>query len=158
MHTFLRRLSYRRALTGLTLFLLPFLGGCRGPRFLEVTGVIKANGQPLDRVEVQLQPDVDQGTTGPRSWAVTDANGRFTLRADTGQSGARVGTYRVCLRDLASSLVEGTATPFQKAELPPRPPSRVLADYQTFPTTPLRNVVVEEGKTYDFDVAAKPDR
>jgi hypothetical protein len=76
--------------------------GCSGPKLVPVTGKVTMNGRPLKNVRVDFHPDPDQGTKGPSSSGVTDADGNFTL-ASTGSGnapGAVVGHHRVILTDL----------------------------------------------------------
>jgi prepilin-type N-terminal cleavage/methylation domain-containing protein/prepilin-type processing-associated H-X9-DG protein len=74
--------------------------GCSGgPKFVEVTGTLKAGNQPLENVQVEFWPEVP----GPRSIGVTDKDGRFTLRSDDGKhAGAVVGPHKVVLVDLSA--------------------------------------------------------
>ncbi len=75
------------------------LAGCSGggPSMVEVEGTVTKDGKPLDKIQVEFWPEVD----GPRSMAVTDAEGKFVLKADDGKRvGAVVGTHKVVLRDI----------------------------------------------------------
>jgi len=76
---------------------LPFLTGCKEKiDVVEVSGVVKVNGKPLDMIHVEFWP-----MNGPRSWGVTDAEGKFTLTLDTEdpQPGAVPGSHKVMLKD-----------------------------------------------------------
>ena len=82
--------------------------GCSGPTLVPVSGQVTMNGRPLKNVRVDFHPDPDQGTKGPSSTGVTDADGNFTLAstAPGNAPGAVVGRHRVVLTDLE---VYGTA-------------------------------------------------
>ena len=80
-------------------FGLSVLGaGCGGgPEFAEVEGKVTKGGAPLKNVRVEFWPTAD----GPKSTAVTDDQGRYTLRTEDGRTvGAIVGTHTVVLKDL----------------------------------------------------------
>jgi hypothetical protein len=80
-------------------FLLPLpVLGCGGPALSEAWGTVTLNNQPVPNAEVVFLPDSTQGTEGPRSSAITDAEGRFILRTDDGRPGAVVGKHRVTVR------------------------------------------------------------
>lgn len=72
--------------------------GCSGkPKLVEVEGTVKVNGQPVEGIQVEFWPTA----SGPRSFGVTDAQGRFTLTTDDGkEKGASVGMHKVVLRDV----------------------------------------------------------
>ena len=62
----------------------------------EVEGVVKLNGQPLDRIQVEFWPV----GAGVRSVGTTDSSGRFKLMTDDGtREGAVVGSHKVVLHD-----------------------------------------------------------
>lgn len=77
---------------------LLFAAGCGGgPQFAEVEGTVSKGGTPLNNVRVEFWPDGD----GPKSTAVTDEQGRFTLKTEDGKTaGAMVGAHKVVLKDL----------------------------------------------------------
>src|SRR5262245_54218935 len=75
-----------------------FTSGCGdGPRYASVSGTVRLNGEPYPNAVVSFQPigSANNENPGRGSNAITDANGRFVLRTDDGQSGAVVGTHRV---------------------------------------------------------------
>src|SRR5207237_52923 len=87
----------------LLLAALVALPGCsRGPQFGDVEGTVTVNGRPMQDAEVVFVPDSYVGTLGPPSSAYTDENGHYQLVTNKGQSGAVVGTHRVCIRDLTT--------------------------------------------------------
>jgi hypothetical protein len=70
--------------------LLVFTGGCSGPTFYPVAGVVRLNGRPLSRASVMLIPN---GSGQPAAGS-TDAAGRFVL--ETGNAvGVAPGEYSV---------------------------------------------------------------
>ena len=75
-----------------------FLCGCGGgPQFAEVEGTVTQGGKPLKNVRVEFWPDGD----GPKSTAVTDEQGKYTLKSEDGTKvGAVVGGHKVLLKDL----------------------------------------------------------
>lgn len=77
---------------------LALVTGCGGgPEFVAVTGVVTKDKQPLGNVRVEFWPE----TSGDKSTAVTDAEGRYSLKTEDGQKeGAVVGPHRVILKDL----------------------------------------------------------
>jgi hypothetical protein len=87
----------RRSLTFLALA-LPLAAGCGRGGVVPVSGRVTLNGQPLANVHVSFQP-VAVGkdlNPGGGSYAITDADGRFTLRLVEGDTaGAMVGNHRV---------------------------------------------------------------
>lgn len=74
------------------------VAGCGGgPQLADVEGTVTQGGKPLDRIQVEFHPE----GPGPRSTAVTDSAGKFTLKSDTkGRPGAVVGANKVVLRDV----------------------------------------------------------
>jgi hypothetical protein len=67
--------------------------GCqnKSETVIPVTGTITKNGQPLAEVRIVFS----KTDTGAKSFAETDAEGRFTLTHTHGKSGAEPGKYRV---------------------------------------------------------------
>jgi hypothetical protein len=89
----------------LTAMLLPLLAlGCKkgdGAKLAPVAGQVKIDGQPLAKAQVHFQPvpTKDGGSPGPDSYAFTDENGNFSLKANladgTTADGAVVGPHTV---------------------------------------------------------------
>jgi len=72
--------------------------GCGGPNVVPVSGRVTLDGKPVSGVHVGFQPVASAGNKNPGggSYAITDADGRFTLRlVEGGGSGAVVGKHRV---------------------------------------------------------------
>ena len=87
----------RRSLTFLALA-VPLAAGCGRAGVAPVSGRVTLNGQPLANVHVSFQPAAagKDHNPGGGSYAITDANGRFTLRLVEGDApGAVVGRHRV---------------------------------------------------------------
>jgi hypothetical protein len=144
--------------------------GCnRGPQFAAVEGTVRLDGRPLREVEVVFLPDPEAGTLGPSSSAYTDERGHYNLATAQGQSGAVVGTHRVCLRDLATLPLPtprvdsegrpgGAGPPGAKQPVKSKP-ARVPPQYSSATQTPLRNVEVRPGmQPYDVDLSSLPKR
>lgn len=88
----------------LPVLLLGLLFGCeKGPEVAEVTGTVTVGGKPLEGVLVKFLPDPVSGTSGPSSFATTNAEGKFDLVYDKQNDlhGAVVGWHRVFLMDPA---------------------------------------------------------
>ncbi len=66
--------------------------GSNLPKTVPAAGVVTLDGKPVDGAQVVLVP-ASQGITG--ATAVTDASGRFTLRAYPEKDGAIPGEYKV---------------------------------------------------------------
>jgi hypothetical protein len=79
--------------------MITFVGcGSSGPEIVPVTGTVTKNNKPMNNVRIEFWPEA---TTGIKSTAVTDAEGRYELKTDDGKAkGAIVGTHRVLLKDL----------------------------------------------------------
>ena len=71
--------------------------GCGSRKFAPVSGKVTLNGLPLANALVAFNPIPPEGSgqAGPGSIGTTDADGVFTLRVNSDQSGALVGKHRV---------------------------------------------------------------
>jgi hypothetical protein len=134
--------------------------GCsRGPQFADVEGVITVNGRPLSDAEVTFLPDPEVGTLGPTSSAYTDDKGHYQLMTHKGQSGAVVGTHRVCIRDLRTlpmpAIFDAEGNPQRAAKSRPKV-SRVPTAYNSSRETPLRGIEVKPGgpQVLDFPIGS----
>ncbi len=92
----------RRYILGcLALFACTLLAGCcDGVNYVAVSGKVTYNDAPLSNVQVMFQPNaaaggIDAGGVG--SFAITDAEGKYTLEAatPTARRGALVGNHQV---------------------------------------------------------------
>jgi len=145
---------------GLILASLVCLSGCSkgGPEFAEVEGTVTLNGKPLPNVEVVFMSELldGKGKANPASTSYTDEQGHYSLwcnQADTG--GAVVGTYRVCVNDIAAmplpAMEFGDDPVAAKAHRPG--PLRVPSRYSSSAKTPFRDVKIFSGKVnLNFDV------
>lgn len=66
-------------------------GGAGGPPYAKVTGIVTLDGKAMEAAVVTFAPTGE----GSMSMGMTDAAGKFTLKAATGKSGAAVGEHRV---------------------------------------------------------------
>lgn len=128
--------------------LAALLTGCSGsPSLVETQGtVIGPDGKPLPNVLVTFTPVETGGRKVINSTAVTDADGKFVLSADTGQPGAVPGAHKVTLID--NALAEEDEP---KASGRPRPRNRIPLRYSSPAETPLQ-VTVEPGKSHELKV------
>ncbi|HVK09200.1 MAG TPA: hypothetical protein VM597_10525 [Gemmataceae bacterium] len=126
------------------------LGGCGGgPPVAEVTGTVRSNGQPLEKIQVEFWPLQD----GPKSVGVTDAQGRYALLIDGSRPGAVVGRHKVILRDvgvLGDTFLgrAGESVDMTKGRKP-----RVGAAYTDPQRTPVEKAVTAGKNDIDIDVA-----
>jgi len=86
------------AASGLAVCLV--LAGCGGgvadkPTTGKVSGVVTLEGKPVAGATIEFNPDNARSTTGPKSSAVTDADGKYTLMAPGGEEGAVIGFHKV---------------------------------------------------------------
>ncbi len=93
-----------------------------------VTGVVTKGSKPLDQVMVYFMPDPEKGTPGKHSTAVTDDQGRYSLRyySDPPIDGAVVGMHRVTLEDIVPENYRGPDRPPKS-----RVPERMSKPWQT---------------------------
>jgi hypothetical protein len=96
------RAKVLRAVAGAVLVCTAALAaGCESkPKVVPVEGVLKIGGKAAANVSVQFLPDHLKGNGGPTSYATTDAEGKFRLKAQDGQDGAVAGPHVVILADL----------------------------------------------------------
>jgi hypothetical protein len=151
-----------RSANALVLFLIGSLGliGCAKNEleYAEVEGNVTLNGKPLPNVEVVFMPVVEdsKAKTNPTSTSYTDEKGHYSLWCgQTDMAGAVVGTYRVCVNDIAAipmpPLEFGDDPAAARAHRPG--PLRVPTKYSSTAQTPFRDVRVSSGKVkLDFDV------
>ena len=86
------------ALGALAMFIVSF-AGCSGESFntVPVSGTVTLDDKPLAGVEVVFYPEPTESTAvvGPFSSAVTDSEGKFTLKTRYDEPGAVVGQHTV---------------------------------------------------------------
>jgi hypothetical protein len=124
----MKRLALVLLLTTCAGLLMP---GCeKKPAIAPVQGTVKINGVVAGGIDVQFYPDHKKDTRGPRSSGVTDENGAFTLKTDTGEEGAVVGFHRVVLDDTRRRVA-------QQGEMPSPDDSRIPEHYTQLAYTPV---------------------
>jgi len=125
--------------------------GASGPILIETEGTVTgSDGKPLANVMVQFTPVDSGGAKVVSSTGVTDAAGKFVLKADTGRIGALAGTHKVTLVD--NAVAEVPDEDLGKKRI--KAVNRIDADYGSPTTTPLE-VTVEAGKTHELKVERK---
>jgi hypothetical protein len=97
------------------------LAGCTSHPYdvVSVSGIVRINGKPVKDIRVGFQPtDTTKLNPGPGSIGVTDADGRYTLRAiGLGVEGAVVGEHEISF----AYIWEGTDEPKPADAGPPIP-------------------------------------
>lgn len=118
--------------------------GC-GPTYnlTPAGGVLTIDGQPAADIQVQFLP---VGNEGPTSFAITDEQGRFTLRTTDGADGAMVGKHKVILID----LLEERPAQGQVAKKKPR-----LSDRYAVALNGLDAEVVEGGGPIELKASSR---
>ena len=109
-----------RLRAALLLFVLMLAAGCGGQRVVPVSGRVTLDGKPAAGVHVGFQPVAAAGNNNPGggSYAITDEDGRFTLRmVEGGQSGAVVGKHRV---EITTRVEAENATDSRPKSSPPK--------------------------------------
>lgn len=121
------------------------LAGCKQHPYdvVAVSGVVTINGKPVKDVRVAFQPtDTTKLNPGPGSIGVTDAEGRYTLKAvGLKTEGAVVGEHAITF----AYMWEGTDEPKPADAGPPIPGK--------YKKQPLKFTVPESGtKEANFDL------
>jgi hypothetical protein len=140
--------------------LVPILAaGCAfGPPAVgEVEGTVTLKGKPLANVRVEFMPDYRKDTKGPRSTAMTDDKGHYTLTCDDGRPGAVVGTHLVLIRWDDSwysrdKSPRNVGADFNSDAEAARQKSPVPAQYRAASTTPLQKEVKSGKQTIDLEL------
>ena len=133
----------------LVIALVTLIPGCRkkAPEFGHVTGVVRIDGKPRDRLLVRFLPDPEKGNTWPiNATGKTDAQGKYSLvyaYEDKEGSGAPVGWHRVLIEDPALSQVPQGRAP---------PPQIIPPAYNSPASTPLIKEVKPGSQTIDLDI------
>ena len=115
------------------------------PKLFPAAGEVRIGGKPAANIAVQFLPDEVVGEPRPTSFATTDADGRFQLRAPGGKDGAVLGGHSIILADCDEDR------PAQ-GEASSRPP-RLHGKYTTL-AGKLRATVVENGPPLTIEVPA----
>jgi hypothetical protein len=110
----------RRSILTLFPFVTALLAGCGSDKTAPVSGRITVNGNPLANASVTFAPigGKDNQEPGPSSAAITDADGRYSLRL-IGQEGrgAMIGKHKVRIA-LQEELDTTTDEPVKLKQLP----------------------------------------
>jgi hypothetical protein len=96
--------------------------GCGGRGVVPVSGRVTVDGKPAAGVHVGFQPVAAAGNNNPGggSYAITDDDGRFTLRlVEGGQEGAFVGKHRVEITGRPVAVDDNTDS---RIKAPPKKP------------------------------------
>jgi hypothetical protein len=113
-------MTLRRSILSLFPFALALLAGCGSDKTAPVSGRITVNGNPLANASVTFAPigGKDNQEPGPSSAAITDADGRYTLRL-IGQEGrgAMIGKHKVRIA-LQEELDTSKDEPVKLKQLP----------------------------------------
>jgi hypothetical protein len=147
----------RTVCTAIVLFVLP---ACSGQPYqtAEVEGTILWKKKPLKNVEVQFLPDVEQQTRGPRSTALTDEQGHYTLLFDDDQPGAVVGHHLIVLSEIVEETQRGRKGEGHGAGSREEPNTQTASrlhipdQYNKATTTPLKREVQPGSQTIDLDL------
>lgn len=138
----------------LSIFLL---AGCGGPaadysglKLVNVTGVVKLDGQPLPNAVVTFdQPD------GQFSYGLTDASGSYSLQIDSQQKGVTPGEKIVRIstsrKILGLNATEGGESDPARAK--PKEPEKVPEKYNK--ASELKVTVAPDKAQHDFDLTSK---
>lgn len=120
--------------------------GCSGgdtqrPKTVQVSGVVTYAGTPVDQAEVTFVKDgISRFPSG-----TTDSNGKYQLTTFDKNDGAVVGTYSVTVTKIEAT---GPKTQEDLAKgMPMTPPKSLVPEkYMDVKTTPLKDIVVKDGR------------
>jgi hypothetical protein len=118
------------------------LAGCTSSSVAPVSGQVTLDGKPLSGVHISFQPIAKPGDNNPGggSYAMTDAQGRYTLLLVHGeQPGAMVGKHRV-------EITAKTVVP-DNVDLARRPTPKVFVPAKYSQNSPLTFDVPPAGTT-----------
>ena len=111
------------------------------PKTVPASGIVTLDGQPVDGAQVVIVPAAE-GTTG--ATGVTDANGRFSLRAFNEKDGAIPGEYKVQVSKTVEVKLAGKAGSLDGGD-PVRFDYGVPAKYTGAKTSGLTVTIPETG-------------
>jgi hypothetical protein len=135
----------RRLAFGLLVGVSVLVAGCgKGSGVVPVSGRVTLEGEPVKNMMVNFTPAGE--TEGHGAIAVTDADGRFTLQGVRGESGVRVGEYKVSFYP-----ADVPATPDDPADVvgASRRRTGLPGIYLDANQTPLRVAIPEGGGTVE---------
>ena len=106
------------------------------------------DGKPMDMIHIEFW-----STNGPRSYAKTDAEGKFELTLDDGsqQKGAVAGDHKVCVRDTWPSKDDYIGDGGEWVDTSDGKRSRIDTKYYDAVYSPL-TLKVESGKKNYFEI------
>lgn len=141
------------AITGLVLLVAGCSsGGGNLPRTVPASGVVTLDGKPVDGAQVVFVP-ADAGVTG--AYGVTDASGRFSLRAFEQKDGAIPGQYLVQVSKTIEVRLPGPAGSVDGGD-PVRFEHGVPARYTNVQSSGLTATIPENGtKDLKFELKSK---
>lgn len=128
-----------------------FAAGCGpgGPVLVDVEGTVTLNGKPLENIYIEFWPESD----GPKSSAVTDANGKFVMKtADGVKVGAMVGKHRVLLHDKSIMKVQFLGRAGEDVDMTGGQKPRIDELYTSPTLSPLAIEITAENKDVKFEV------
>jgi hypothetical protein len=140
--------------------LIVLASGCGGgkatPTIVPVEGVVRIDGQPLQKVRVRFLPEGEYGPDFTAS-GVTDEVGHFTLTCKS-QPGACTGENQVLILETPPPALPRDAQGHPHAEayyekLGGRP---VPPEYANVVSSPLKMTVTADQKMYTIDLVRPP--
>lgn len=136
--------------------LLVLLLGCSGSEYtlVNVSGTVTLDGQPLEGAKLFFSPkgSAESPVPGPRSSAVTDAQGAFRLETKQGHLGAVAGSHRVRITTLKESV-----DPENPIKVITISPEKIPAYYRTGGR--LDTIIPATGQDdLRFDLESKPKK
>jgi hypothetical protein len=125
--------------------------GCRSHSGLApVSGLVRLNGQPTEKLSVTFYPASGRAANG-----VTGRDGRFVLTTYKSGDGALLGTHIVTIATMLDPPV-ALPTDLAKAKQAGQPVPPVPAKYSDIRTTDLKRDVVGDGTNqFEFDISSK---
>jgi len=132
--------------------------GCGKPTPVPVTGLVTVDGKPTAGVRVVFLPDTssfDPERHGAAS-ALTDAEGRFTLKSSNGSEGIWPGSYKVTFSLWVEKNSKKPIAPDAKpSEVPGGVINLLPSKYESSSDTPETMSVSGSGGSKDFAIATK---
>tara|TARA_R110002095_G_scaffold215334_1_gene209160 strand:+ start:1857 stop:2270 length:414 start_codon:yes stop_codon:yes gene_type:complete len=132
------------------------ISGCGGttvevPELSPVSGIVTLDEKPLEGVLILYVPE--NGTPGDGSAAVSDADGKYTLKHRSGESGIQAGQYAVTF----SKFVMKDGSAVESGIQPESVGARQLLPmrYTNPERTKEKATVIPEGGTFDFSLQSK---
>jgi hypothetical protein len=128
-----------------------FVAGCTNQTtpMVPVQGVVKINGRSAPNVLITLIPvSTPKGTKPITATAISDANGRFVLKASDGQQGAPAGKHKVTVLDNNLATEEENTQPGARL----KQANRIPLNHADAATTPVEIEVVEGKTDYEIDI------